>query len=135
MVVVSGAVAWEFGRLFERAGHAVQPVLIVLCTAVVTASFLVPGAPIAVLVGATVLLLGSPLVAAGPVSSDGTTIGLTCLCYVGVLLGHALLLHQLTDGRALILFLARGDLGRRDAPPMRWVRPWGDTAGAADQPG
>ena len=105
VVVVSGAVAWEFGRLFERAGHAIQPVLIVLCTAAVTASFLVPGAPIAVLVGLTVLLLASPLVAAGPVSSEGTTVGLTCLCYAGVLLGHALLLHQLPDGRALILFL------------------------------
>ncbi|MGH7335405.1 MAG: phosphatidate cytidylyltransferase, partial [Candidatus Rokuibacteriota bacterium] len=77
----------------------------VLCTGGVTASFLVPGAPIAALVAATVLILVSSLGATGPLSSEGTTVGLTCLCYVGLLLGHALLLHQLPDGRAWILFL------------------------------
>jgi phosphatidate cytidylyltransferase len=105
VVVVSGAAAWEFGRLFARMGHVIQPALIVLCTAAVTASFLAPGAPMAALAGATVLILGSSLVARRPVSSEGTTVGLTCLCYAGVLLGHVLLLHQLPEGRALILFL------------------------------
>jgi phosphatidate cytidylyltransferase len=105
VVVVSGAAAWEFARLFARAGRAARPGLTALCTAVVTASFLVPGAPVAALVATTILILVSSLWTSGPVSSEGTTVGLTCLCYVGVLMGHALLLHQLSDGRALILFL------------------------------
>jgi phosphatidate cytidylyltransferase len=105
LVVVSGAAAWEFVRLFARVGRAVQPLLSVLCTAGVTASFALPGAPIAALVAATALILILSLGTAGPASSEGTTIGITCLLYVGVLIGHALLLYQLPDGRALILFL------------------------------
>lgn len=105
VVGVSGAAAWELARLFARAGRAARPGLTALGTAVVTASFLVPGAPVAALVVATILILVSSLWMSVPVSSEGTTVGLTCLCYVGVLMGHALLLHQLSDGRALILFL------------------------------
>jgi len=105
VVVVSGAAAWEFGRLFAGAGRAVRPGIVVLCTAGVAASFLAPGAPITAMVAATVLILASSLVAAGPVSSERTTVGLTCVCYIGILTGHMLLLHQLPDGRALILFL------------------------------
>lgn len=105
VVLVSGAAAWEFGRLFARTGHALRPMLTVLCTAGVTASFLAPGVSMAALVAATVAILVSSLATAGPMSSEGTTVGLTSLCYVGVLMGHALLLYQLPHGRVLILFL------------------------------
>jgi phosphatidate cytidylyltransferase len=105
VVLVSGVAAWEFVRLFARAGRPGRTALTVLCTAGVTASFLYPGAPIVALVGAIGLILVASLREAGPVSSDGTMVGLTSLCYVGVLMGHAVLLHQLPDGRALILFL------------------------------
>ena len=105
VVLASGAVAWELVRLFARAGRRVWPVLTALCTAGVTASFLYPGVVLAALVAGTVALLVTSLGTARSTSSEGTIVGLASLCYVGVLLGHALLLYQLPDGRGLVLFL------------------------------
>jgi phosphatidate cytidylyltransferase len=71
----------------------------------VAASFAVPGAPVPALAAATGLMLGASIVAPGPPSSDMLAIGTAGLCYVGVLLGHAVLLQQLPDGPSLLLFL------------------------------
>jgi phosphatidate cytidylyltransferase len=105
VVILSGAAAWELVRLFEQAGRARRPGLAALCAAAVTASFVVPGAPVAALAVTTVLILVSSLSTSGPGASEGATVGLACLSYVGVLMGHALLLQQLPHGRPLILFL------------------------------
>jgi phosphatidate cytidylyltransferase len=104
-VALSAAAAWELCRLFQRAGRVVRPGLTALCCAVVTASFTVPGGPGAALAATTAILLASSLGGADPPSSDGMAIGVVSLCYVGVLMGHALLLQQLADGRSLLLFL------------------------------
>jgi phosphatidate cytidylyltransferase len=104
-VALSAAAAWEFCRLFQRAGRAVRPPLAALCCAGVTASFAVPGAAVPTLAAATAILLASTLWGSGPPSSDAIAIGAASLCYVGVLMGHALLLQQRPDGPALLLFL------------------------------
>ena len=65
-----------------------------------------PGAPVAALAATTGVMLASSLGGGvGSPSSDGMVIGVVSLCYVGVLMGHALLLQQLPDGRSLLLFL------------------------------
>jgi phosphatidate cytidylyltransferase len=105
VVVLSAAASWELCHLFQGTGRVARPWLTALCAAVVTASFIFPGAPVAALAVTTGLILAASLwIPSGP-SSDAVVIGLTSLCYIGVLMGHALLLHQLADGRALILFL------------------------------
>lgn len=105
VVALSAVAAWELCRLFQRAGRVLRPGLAALCTAVVTASFIVPGAPVAALTVTTGVILVSSLWTSGAPSSDGAVIGLTSLCYVGVLMGHALLLQRLPEGRSLLLFL------------------------------
>jgi phosphatidate cytidylyltransferase len=50
-------------------------------------------------------VLACALWVSGPAAGATATVGLTCLVYIGVLLGHALLLHQLPGGPLLILFL------------------------------
>ena len=105
VVALSAVAAWELCRLFQRAGRVLRPGLAALCTAVVTASFMVPGAPVPALAATTGVILVSSLWTSNAPSSDGMVIGLTSLCYVGVLMGHALLLQQLPEGRSLVLFL------------------------------
>jgi phosphatidate cytidylyltransferase len=109
-VALSAAAAWEFCRLFQRAGRMVRPRLAALCSGVVTASFVVPaivmpGAPVAALVATTGVMLAASLGDVGPLSSDSMVIGVASLCYVGVLMGHGLLLQQLPEGRYLLIFL------------------------------
>jgi phosphatidate cytidylyltransferase len=105
VVALSAAATWEFCRLFQRAGWRTRPGLAALCAAVVTASFAIPGAPVAALAATTGVILASSLWTSGPPSADGVVIGVTALCYVGVLMGHALLLQRLPEGRLLLLFL------------------------------
>jgi phosphatidate cytidylyltransferase len=104
-VALSAVAAWEFCRLFQRAGRAIRPTLAALCCAGVTASFALPGAAVPALVAAVAVILVSGLRGAGPPSSDMVAVGSASLCYVGVLMGHALLLQQRPDGPALLLFL------------------------------
>jgi phosphatidate cytidylyltransferase len=104
-VALSAAAAWELCGLFRRAGRVVRPGLAAACCAVVTASFVVPGGPVAALAATTAVMLASSLGGVGSPSSDGMAIGVVSLCYVGVSMGHALLLQQREDGRALLLFL------------------------------
>jgi phosphatidate cytidylyltransferase len=105
VVALSATAAWELGRLFQRAGWRTRPGVSALCAAVVTASFVIPGAPVAALAATTGVILASSLWTAGAPSADGAVIGLTSLCYVGVLMGHAVLLQRLPEGRFLLLFL------------------------------
>ena len=105
VVALSAAAAWEFCHLFQRAGRAVRPGLAALCSAGVTASFVVPGAPVPALAATTGVLLGSSLSVSGRPSSDMVAVGSASLCYVGVLMGHALLLQRLPEGPSLLLFL------------------------------
>ena len=105
VVALSGAAAWELARLFEEAGRRAHPGLSALCAAVVTASFAVPGAPLVALAAATGIILAAALWTAGPPSSDAMMIAMTSLCYLGVLMGHALLLQRLPEGRLILLFL------------------------------
>jgi phosphatidate cytidylyltransferase len=105
VVALSAAAAWEFCGLFQRAGRAARPGLSALCCAAVTASFAVPGAPVAALAATTGLMLASSLVGPGAPSSDGMAIGVVSLCYIGVAMGHALLLQQRPGGRSLLVFL------------------------------
>jgi phosphatidate cytidylyltransferase len=105
VVALSAAAAWEFCRLFERAGRATRPRLTALCCAAVTASFAVAGAPVAVLVATTGVILGSSLSASGPPARDVIAVGVTSLCYVGLLMGHAVSIQQLPEGPPLLIFL------------------------------
>ena len=119
VISLSAVAAWELGRLFRQAGRLAWPSMGALCAAVVTASFgatgpawggwlaaAVPGGPVlAALAATTALILATSVWTTTTPSSDAAAIGLSGLCYVGVLMGHALLLQQLPDGRGLILFL------------------------------
>jgi phosphatidate cytidylyltransferase len=114
VVGLSAMAAWELARLFEQAGRAVRPRLGAVCAALVAASFGmagwpapgVPGLPVvAALAASTVAILGVPVWAAEGPSSDATLVGLSGVCYVGVLMGHALLVFDLPHGRGLLLFL------------------------------
>ena len=119
VIALSAVAAWELGRLFRQAGRLVWPWMGALCAAAVTASFAtmdptwagelavaVPGgAVLAALTMTTALILATSLWTARSPGSDTATIGLSGLCYVGVLMGHALLIQQLPDGRGLVLFL------------------------------
>ena len=65
-----------------------------------------PGMPVvAALAATTAVLLATSMWSANPLASDVAVIGLSSLCYVGILMGHTLLLQQLPDGRGLLLFL------------------------------
>jgi CDP-diglyceride synthetase len=112
-VALSAAAAWEFCRLFQRAGRVVRPGLAALCCAVVTASFVVPGGPVAALAATTAVMLASLLGGAGAPTSDGMAIGVVSLCYVGVSMGHAVLLSSRRTVGPCCSFLAVA-VGRRD---------------------
>jgi phosphatidate cytidylyltransferase len=117
VIAVSAMASWELLRMFESDRSRARRVVAVLATAGVTASFLVPGAPLPALTAAVLVLLGASLVrasvpaVAGPaagaprVTADATVAGLLAVLYVGWLLGHALLLRALPDGTMLILVL------------------------------
>src|SRR5262245_57429470 len=119
VIALSAMAAWELGQLFQRAGRLARPWLGALCTAVVTGSFALtdpagsgwlvmagPGMPVvAALAATTAVLLATSMWSANPLASDVAVIGLSSLCYVGILMGHALLLQQLPDGHGLLLFL------------------------------
>lgn len=106
LVVAVGALAtWELARMFERAGQTVYRWLSVVCGIAVTASFLVPGAPRAVLTVAVVVTVVASVLSGAPPTSQPVALALLGLTYVSWLLGHALLLRALPDGAWLVLFL------------------------------
>jgi phosphatidate cytidylyltransferase len=105
VLVAAGAAAWELLTMLERGGrHGYRRLGMGLAVAV-TASFLVPGAAVPALAGACALTLAVPVVTRRVPEGEPAAVTLFALTYVAWLLGHALLLHGLPDGGALVLFL------------------------------
>src|SRR5262245_658511 len=105
VIAAAAGAAWELLGLFEQAGRSSYRYLGVTLTAVVTASFLVAGAPAPVLAAAAALILGAPLLMGRVPNGEATAITLLAVAYVGWLLGHAVLLQALPEGGLLVLFL------------------------------
>jgi phosphatidate cytidylyltransferase len=110
VIPTAAAAAWELGRMFERAGRATHRWLGPVLTAVVVASFVLPGdrrgaeGPVVALTIATLVTLAVALWRATP-STEATTTTLLAVTYIGVLMGHAILLRELPDGGSLVLLL------------------------------
>ena len=102
---LAGAASWELGRIFGRAGRPTHRWLGVVTGVAVTAAFRAPGGPVPALAVAILVVLSVPIWKGATPSAEPATIGLLGLTYVSWLLGHGLLLHQLPDGPALVLFL------------------------------
>jgi phosphatidate cytidylyltransferase len=108
-VGLSAVAAWELMRMFERAGRPGHRTVAVLGTAVVTASFIASATPWlapAVFTLALAVTLSAPVWSGAPPAVEPVAATLLAIAYVGWLLGHAVLLRNLPDGSALVLFLA-----------------------------
>ena len=106
VVLAAAAVAsWELFAMFERAGRSVYRRLGVVLAVAVTASFLIPGAPVPALAAAAGITLSARLCTRRLAAGEPAALTLLALVYVGWMLGHALLLQGLRDGGALVVFL------------------------------
>ncbi len=114
LVTATAAVAlWELARLFEHAGQRTYARLGLVLGVLLTASFevaggtrlVVPALPVLVLCFAVAVLLSAPVWRAEAPSTESVALTLLGVLYVGWFLGHALLLHRLRDGDALVLVL------------------------------
>ena len=106
LVVALGAgAAWELARMFHRAGRAVHPMLATVATAIVIASFLVPGGAAVALALALVVALSASLWVPTTHSAEFSATTVLTLTYVGWLLGHAVLVRDLPSGAQLVIFL------------------------------
>lgn len=105
VVAVSAAAAWEIGRMFERAGRPAYPGLGVAAAFAVTVSFTVPDAPVIVLTAVVTLVMSAQVWVGAPLSLEPVAAGLLAAVYVGLPLGHAVLLRELAEGAWFILFL------------------------------
>lgn len=108
VVAAAGRAAWELGRMLEHAGRPVHKRLGALAGVAVTASFAAPlgsGVGDAVTALAIAVVLSAPLWTREPPATERTAHTLLAVVYVNWLLGHAILLHALTTGAALVLFL------------------------------
>lgn len=105
VVLVGAATAWELARLFAQAGRPAAPRFTALAGAAVTASFAIPGAPIAVLAFVVMATLALAVWRPGAPSSEASLVTVLAVGYVAWLLGHLLLLQAQPGGRRLILFL------------------------------
>src|SRR5262249_24070127 len=90
---------------FERAGRVTHRLLGAVLAAVVTASFLVPGAPVPSLTACAVLIHAVPLLTGQPAAGEAAALTLFAVAYLGWVLGHGLPLQGLPEGAFLILFL------------------------------
>lgn len=106
VLAAAAAAVWELFAMFERAGRSLYRHLGVVLAVAVTASFLVPGAPVPVLAAAVGVILSARLCTPRAAAGEPAALTLLALVYVGWLLGHALLLQGLREGAALIVFLA-----------------------------
>ena len=105
VVAAATAASWELLTMFERAGRPAYRNLGAVLAAAVTSSFLIPGAPVLALAAAAGIILSAPVWQRSVPAGDPVTVTLLALTYVAWLLGHALLLHGLPLGGALIVFL------------------------------
>jgi phosphatidate cytidylyltransferase len=102
---VAASGQWEFTRMFRRAGIGVFPVLGLVGGLAVSASFLAPAAVPAALSAAVLAVLGAGLARRDALSWEPAAVTLFGICYVNLLLGHALWLRGLADGLEWVLFL------------------------------
>jgi phosphatidate cytidylyltransferase len=105
VVALAAAAAWELGRMFERSGRATNRWLDAVLSAFVVAAFLVPEGTLLVLSTAILIALVAPLVRRTALGTDATATTLLAVTYCGWLLGHAILVRELPEGRELILLL------------------------------
>lgn len=109
VTVASGLAARELERLFRLGGQPSYGALPVLLAPAVAASFALPAAggplPAATLAAAVALLLSAPLWRAPGPAMVPAGLAVLAVVYVGWLPGHAILLHRLADGPALVLVL------------------------------
>jgi phosphatidate cytidylyltransferase len=105
VLAAAGAATWELLTMLERAGRHGYRRLGVALAVTVTASFVVPGAAVPALAAACAITLTVPLFTGRVPEGEPAAVTLFALTYVAWLLGHALLLHELRDGGALIVFL------------------------------
>ncbi len=105
VVAAAGAATWELFTLLERGGRPVYRRLGVVLAVGVTASFLMPGGPVPALAAASLITLAAPLLTGRVPEGEPAAVTLFGLTYVAWLLGHALVLHALRDGGALVLLL------------------------------
>lgn len=96
---------WELIRMFRRAGIEAFPRLGVAGGLVVSASFLVPGAVPAALTLVVLVVLSAGLGRPGGAAWEPAAVTLVGICYVNLLLGHALWLRSLPAGVEWVLFL------------------------------
>ena len=106
LVVVAAAAraAWELGRMLERAGRPVHKRLGVLAGTAVTAGFAAPRGDLVTALAVTLVLSATLFTREAP-ATERTAHTLLGVMYVNWLLGHAILLHALPAGAALVLFL------------------------------
>ena len=105
IVALSAGAAWELGRMLERAERPAQTGLSVGGAVVVTASFVVPGGPTIALVAMLFVVLAVSLRTSTARSVESAAATVLTVTYVGWLLGHAVLLRELSGGAGLVLFL------------------------------
>lgn len=114
LVAATAAVAlWELVRLLEQAAHPVHGRLALGLGVALTVSFevaghqggVVPALPTLGLTVAIAAVLVAPLWARRPPAVEPGALTLLAVLYVGWFLGHALLLHRLPTGDALVLLL------------------------------
>jgi phosphatidate cytidylyltransferase len=96
---------WEFTRMFRRAGVGAFPVLGLVGGLAVSASFLAPDAVPVALTLVVIAVLAAGVAGRPSIAWEPAAVTLMGICYVNLLLGHALWLRGLSDGVAWVLFL------------------------------
>jgi phosphatidate cytidylyltransferase len=96
---------WEFTRMFRRAGVAAFRILGLVGGLTVSASFLAPGTVPVALTLVVIAVLAAGVTRRESIAWEPAAVTLLGICYVNLLLGHALWLRGLSDGVGWVLFL------------------------------
>jgi phosphatidate cytidylyltransferase len=106
LVLAASALAqWEFLRMFRRGGVEAFTALGIVGVVGVTGSFLVPHAVPTVLTMVVLVVLTAGLSQRERTAWEPVAVTLVGICYIGLLLGHALWLRDLPAGVGWLLFL------------------------------
>lgn len=105
VIVMAAAATHEVSALVARAGYRTLGPLAMGAGALVTAGFLFRGGPGLALVLAAILALTAPLWRRDTLSVEPAATTLLAVVYVDWMLGHAIWLHGLPGGAALVLLL------------------------------
>jgi phosphatidate cytidylyltransferase len=109
VLAIGAAALWELMRMLEGAGRPTHARLGVPLVVLLMASFAVPASPAtpaAVLSVVVAVLLSAPVWSRRGPLTEPAALTLFGVLYIGWFLGHALALHRLAEGSALILVLA-----------------------------